>query len=77
MPMSKLELYLTVDMRDKADYLSKKDLIYHFKEVSAKNNPYRIVKEDCPKDNRYCTGPCYECWESFANKVLRRGGPTL
>lgn len=75
--MTKLELYLTVSMRDAATYLNKKGLIHHFKRVSSKNNPYRIVGEDCPKDNWYCTGTCHDCWESFANKVLRKGGPVL
>lgn len=78
MPMSKLELYLTADMRYKASYLNKEGLIYHFKQVSTKNI-YMIAREYCPRDNGGCpieTG-CYECWESFVNKVLRRGGPTL
>lgn len=75
MPMSKLELYLTVDMRHKASYLNKEGLIYHFKQVSTKNT-YVIARIYCPRDNGNCpTGiSCDECWESFANKVLRKGG---
>ena len=77
MPMSKLELYLTADMRHKASYLNKESLIYHFRRVSTKNT-YVIVSMYCPRDNENCpSSGCDECWESFANKVLRKGGPTL
>ena len=75
--MSKLEAYLTVDMRYKASYLNKEGLIYHFKQVSIKNI-HVIVSLYCPRDNGNCpNGGCYECWESFANKVLNGGGPAL
>lgn len=79
MPMSKLELYLTADMRHKASYLNKESLIYHFKRVSAKKNPHIIVSVYCIRDSGNCPGDigCDECWESFANKVARRGGPVL
>lgn len=77
MPMSKLELYLTADMRYKASYLNKEGLLYHFKQVSIKNT-HVIVSLYCPRDNGNCPNSgCDECWESFANKVLNGGGPTL
>lgn len=79
MPMSKLEAYLTADMRNRIRYLSREGLIYHFKRVSAKNNPYMIVREYCIEDILYCRGniSCSECWEPFVSKVLNGGGPVL
>lgn len=77
MSMSKLEAYLTADMRDKVRHLNKKGIIHHFKEVSAKESPCTIERGYCPQDNRYCTMTCHECWESFVNKVKEGGNPVL
>lgn len=79
MPMSKLEAYLTADMRNRIRYLNREGLIYHFKRVSAEKNPYMIVRAYCIEDSLHCRGSisCSECWESFVSKVLNGGGPAL
>lgn len=79
MPMSKLELYLTADMRDKVRYLSRKGIIQHFKAVSAKKNPHMVVREYCIEGKLYCADniSCSECWELVVRTVLSEGGPVL
>lgn len=81
MPMSKLEAYLTADMRKRIRFLNREGLIYHFKRVSAEKNPYMIVRAYCIGDAMSCGAgtpwPCNECWELVVRKVLSEGGPVL
>lgn len=81
MPMSKLEAYLTADMRVRVRLLNKKALIFHFERISTAKCIEDIANWYCIGDATSCRAgtpwPCNECWELAVRTVLSKGGPVL